>query len=146
MGPPAEDVAAAPQCAPGTFQLGGVVDSADRTSTAPVGNYGFANVGNPSTLSVEFGLGGRLDLSWSGTIADGTRAMATGTVTLPASGGSAPEIFCVGAGSEIEPFAWGGKFLLAGLRHAPTADACAAPASLSPATGDVLGCYGWKSQ
>jgi hypothetical protein len=140
------DVAAAPQCTPGTFQIAGVVDSIDRTSSAPVGNYGFANVGNPSTLTAEFGLGGSLQLQWTGTVADGATASAAGTLTLPPANGAAPQVYCVGGGSEIEPFAWGGKFLLTGLVRAPSADACSAPASLMPANGELLGCYGWRNQ
>jgi hypothetical protein len=133
---PNVDVASAPVCAAGTFELDGVVDSIDRTSTSPVGNYGSADVGNPSTLTVEFGLGGSLQLQWYGTIASGMAAPATGTLTLPpANGAVMQQVLCVGSGSAIQPFAWGGKFVATGLLHAPSPDACAAPATLMPATG-----------
>jgi hypothetical protein len=140
------DLTSAPTCAAGTFQLDGVVDSIDRTSSAPVGNYGIANAGNPSTLTVEFGLGGSLQLQWDGSTALGTTAPARGTLTMPASGGSAPQVFCVVPGSEIQRFDWGGKFSLTALLQAPSVDACGGPQALMPATGDLLGCYGYKAQ
>jgi hypothetical protein len=144
VGSPAE-LDSAPTCAAGTFDLSGVVDSIDRTNSAPVGNYGIANNGNPSTLTVEFGLGGSLVLQWNGTLSIGGTAAATGTLTMPASAGSAPQVYCIGEGSEIERFAWGGKFLLTGMLSAPSADACHAPGMLMPASGELLGCYGYKA-
>lgn len=130
----------APTCPASTFQMQGVVDGVDMTKSDTVGGSSLVNTGNPSKVDAQIGLGGALELEWRSTLASGQETdVTTGRLTLPSTGTAPAVTFCVGAGSRVEVVSGGIKFLLRGLTKGQSCP------SGTTATGDILGCVGFKS-
>ncbi len=84
--------------------------------------------------------GVQIHLMWSGAVADGDSAGATGTIELPAGSPDAQMSLCAGSGSKIAPNEAnnGLDFVLDGLTLGPACKQAVA--------GELRGCWGYTNQ